>query len=123
MPTKRTPIARQHTPPVSERAIKLFMQMQKCRRYSSRWWSLHNELHDLSHSKLWNWPCVEDPREGNPPGTYNHRHWTPNEEARALWRALDAGARELRRQERAIRRAKAEAAPATAAQPEQPPPT
>jgi hypothetical protein len=106
--TKRVPLSRQHTPPVSERAIRLFIKMQRYPRTwrDDRWWDLEQELRHEVHAKLWDYPCIEDPAEGNPetPGTGNYDRWRPNETARALWRALNAGARELRRRERAARR-------------------
>src|ERR1700758_2226251 len=106
--TRRTPINRQHRPPVSVRAVRLFMKMRRCRD-SDRWWDLHTELRREVGAKLWEWPCIEDPRAGNPeiPGTYNYERWKPDEKARERWRALEQGARELRRQERAAWRAKA----------------
>ena len=55
--TRRTPIARQHKPPVSERAIRLFMKMQD----RDRWWDLHTELRREVGAKLWEWRCIEDP--------------------------------------------------------------
>ena len=107
--TRRTPINRQHKPPVSELAVRLFMKMQRHEWMSDRWWELEHQLRHEVRAKLWDYPCVEDPRQGNPEkvGTYNHEHWRPNETARALWRVLDAGARELRRRDREARRAKA----------------
>ena len=103
---RRTPINRQHKPPVSELAIRLFMKMQRCRN-CDRWWDLHTELRREVGAKLWKWPCIEDPHAGNPekPGTYNYERWKPDEKARARWRALEQGARELRRREREVRRA------------------
>src|SRR6516164_6713042 len=119
--TRRTPIRRQHEPPVTETAIKAFMKMQRCvctcepDSYDrcpgcEAWWSYHDVIRHELHARLWEWPCVEDPREGNPhpPGTYNHARWQPDEKGRERWRALERGAKELRRRERAIRRAKAE---------------
>jgi len=81
---RRTPIARQHKPPVSERAIRLFMKMQRCRD-RDRWWDLHTELRREVGAKLWEWPCIEDPHAGNPeePATYNYERWKPDEKARA----------------------------------------
>jgi hypothetical protein len=131
--TRRTPIARSRTPPVTPEAVRLFRAMQRCRctcepdrvghkqcAGCERWWDLHTELRRETRSKLWDWPCIEDPSEGNPhpPGTYNHERWKPDLEARELWRALDQGAREMRRQERAARCAKAAQPEAT---PDQPP--
>jgi len=91
--TRRTPINRQHKPPVSELAIRLFMKMQRCRN-CDRWWDLHTELRREVGAKLWEWPCIEDPHAGNPekPGTYNYERWKPDEKARARWRALEQGA-------------------------------
>jgi len=70
--TRRTPINRQHKPPVSELAIRLFMKMQRCRN-CDRWWDLHTELRREVGAKLWERPCIEDPHAGNPekPGTYS----------------------------------------------------
>ena len=52
--TRRTPINRQHKPPVSELAIRLFMKMQRCRN-CDRWWDLHTELRREVGAKLWEW--------------------------------------------------------------------
>jgi hypothetical protein len=121
--TRRTPISRQYTPSITETAIKVFMEMQRCyctcpprdpdnpgaRKDCSgcaKWWALHSDLcHELG-KRPWQWPCIEDPRAGNPEplGTLNHAEWRPDEEARARWRALEAGARELRRQQRQAKR-------------------
>jgi len=103
--TRRTPIARSREPQVTETAVKIFTQMQRCS--GERWWDLHDYLRRELHAKLWEWPCIEDPREGNPhaPGSYNHEHWEPDLKAQERWKALERGAREMRRQERAARRA------------------
>src|SRR5262249_32215020 len=71
----------------------------------NRWWELHEHLSDEVRAKVWEFPVVEDPRAGNPepPGTLNHTRWRPDERGRALWRALTAGACQLRREERARR--------------------
>jgi hypothetical protein len=101
--TRRTPIGRQRTPQISEKAIKLFHQMRRCRG-SDRWWTLQNDLCDELRTPVWQYPCIEDPRDADGDGD--------RPEAQALWRALDQAARELRRQEREARKA---------AEPKQPP--
>src|SRR5262245_6934573 len=118
MATKRTPINRSPITQVTARSVQLFDAMRRCRctcptprnplkRCSAcdRWWRLQNELCDELAAPVWQYPCVEDPRDGeNRPA------------AEALWRALDAASREAPRQERAARKA------ATQPQPDQPPP-
>jgi hypothetical protein len=107
MPTNRTPRQPAQRIPVTERAIRLFMRMRRYEERDERWWDLHNELFDEVHAKPWNWPCVQPPDacadDFAPPGTRNHRTWKPNLAAQALWRALEDGARELRRRDRAAR--------------------
>jgi hypothetical protein len=95
MPTKRTPINRDRNPPVTERAVRIFMRMQRCPREGDRWWQLHSELADEVQAKPWAWPAIEDPR---------HKIPEPDEEAQALWKVLDAAARDLRTRERQARR-------------------
>src|SRR5262245_7224343 len=103
--TRRTPIRRQHEPPVRETAVKIFMQMQRLvctcdpdRPYEDcdgckQWSDLHHRLHRELGAKIWEFPCIENPHSGNPepPGTYNHEHWQPDEKGRARWRALEQG--------------------------------
>jgi hypothetical protein len=119
MPTKRTPIARQHNAPVTETAIKLFIQMQRLRctcdpekRFDEcpgceRWKALEEHLGRELGCRPWEYPAIQDPRAGNPepPGTYNYERWQPDLKARERWKALARGTRELRRQERQARRA------------------
>jgi len=52
----------------SERAIRLYTEMRRCRD-RDRW-----------SAKLWEWPCVEDRHAGNSekPGTYNYERWKPD---------------------------------------------
>src|SRR5262245_45636877 len=118
MATKRTPINRSPITQVTARSVQLFDAMRRCRCISpgncnaivrcsacDRWWKLQNALCDELATPIYQYPCVEDPRDGgNRP------------DAEALWRALDAASREARRQERAARKA------ATQPQPDQPPP-
>jgi hypothetical protein len=118
--TRRTPIRRQHEPPVSETSIKIFMQMQRLvctctpnKPYDDcpgcqQWWDLEHRLRHELGARLWEFPCIEHPAWGNPepPGTYNHARWQPDEKGRERWRALQHGANELRRREK--QRAKAE---------------
>jgi len=92
MATKRTPINRSPITQVTPRAIELFDAMRRCG--GRRWWELQNALCDELHTPIWQYPCIEDPRDGeNRPA------------AEALWRMLDAASREARRQEREARRA------------------
>src|SRR5262245_25775226 len=119
--TRRTPIRRQHEPPVSETAIKIFMQMQRlvCTCTPDKpfedcpgckeWSDLHSHLHRELGAKVWEWPCIENPAWGNPepPGTHNHERWQPDLKAQERWKALERGAREMQRQDRAAQRAKA----------------
>jgi len=116
--TRRTPIRRQHEPPVTETAIRLFMAMQRLRCTCDRdkpykdcegckqWWDLEHRLGRELGARLWEFPCIENPRVENPepPGTYNHARWQSDEKGRERWRELERGAKELRRRERAIRR-------------------
>jgi len=137
--TRRTPIARRHRPPVSLTAIKIFEEMMErcpctcddspsvCGDFDKhpfrdcpgckRWWELHSHLSREVRAKPWEYPCIEDPDAGNPepPGTYNYTRWKPDERGHALWRALEEGVRQMRREERARRHA------AAAAQPPPPP--
>src|SRR5262245_44749719 len=96
MPTKRTPIARSHNAPVTETAIKIFMQMQRLRctcdpnkRFGTcpaceRWKILEQHLSHELQCRVWEYPCIQDPRAGNPepPGTHNYERWTPDGAAR-----------------------------------------
>ena len=124
MPTNRTPIdRRRRAPRVTLAAVKIFVEMRRCActfdpedRYDKcagceRWWELHKHLSRELHCKPWEFPAIENPDAGNPelPGTHNYERWRPDERGRALWRALDTGAREMRRAERARRRAEAAA--------------
>lgn len=106
--TRRTPIDRSRKPQITITAIRLFERMRRCRD-DDRWWALHGSLCDELGTWPWEWPAIENPAGGNPhpPGTANHASWEPDEEARERWRALEAGARELRKREREARRAKA----------------
>jgi hypothetical protein len=76
MPTRRTPIARRQTVPVSERAIALYWKMIRvrctCLPYKSYWtrkncpqcegwWSMHSQLHDELGCRLWEWPAICPP--------------------------------------------------------------
>src|SRR5262249_48130300 len=93
MSTKRTPLSRSSIPQITPRAVQLFDAMRRCN--GKRWWQLQNELCDELATPIYQYPCVEDPREGERrPG------------AEALWMALAQASRERRRQERAARRAK-----------------
>jgi hypothetical protein len=96
--TRRIPLNRQHTPPVTEHAIRLFMQMQQHPWYSESWWQLEHQLRREVHARPWNFPCVE------PEDAARYQTWEPNETAQALRQALEAGARELRRQQRQAKR-------------------
>jgi hypothetical protein len=120
--TRRTPIRRQHEPQINEAAVRLFIAMQRLRctcdpnnRFyecpgCKQWRDLEHRLSREIGAKIWEYSCIENPRTGNPEplGTYNHARWQPDEKGRERWRALEQGAKELRRRERAIRRAKAE---------------
>jgi hypothetical protein len=130
--TRRTPIRRRRTPPVSLTAVKIFREMLRCpctcedspsvcgdfderclRRDCpgcERYWELNSHLHRELKCKPWE-QAVEDPDAPNPEpaGTYNYERWRPDEGARARWRALEEGVRRLRREEREMRRARAEA--------------
>jgi hypothetical protein len=111
MTAKRTPI---HRPPIAEitpTAINLFTEMRAirctCKRidwaaYWERdecdgcrhWWELHSDLHRELHSKPWEWPCIEHPdaRSPYPNDSPADLAWRPDEQAQALWRALDEAA-------------------------------
>jgi|SRR6516165_3021249 hypothetical protein len=116
--TRRTPIGRRRTPPVSLTAVKIFREMLRCpctcedspsvcgdfnerlRRDCpgcERYWELSSHLHRELKCKPWE-QTVEDPDAGNPEpaGTCNHERWRPDEGARARWRALEEGIRQLR---------------------------
>src|SRR5215471_7573426 len=111
MPTRRTPVARQHTSQLSLTAIKLFMEMRRCRctcdpdvRFDicpgcERWDELDDHLCVELGLKPWEFPTFENP------SARVHPTCQPDERARKLWLALEAGARELRRDERAARKA------------------
>src|SRR5262245_49729337 len=99
MPVKRrTP--KDRDPRVSERAIRLFMKLQRVAWESDPWWDLYSDLHDEIGAHPSQWPCIE--RRGNPypSGTDNHADWEPDAEAQALHRTLVLAARELRSAER-----------------------
>jgi len=113
--------------PITETAVKVFLQMRRCRctcepddrgyrpldcAGCKRW----NELDELLRSELKSgpheWPTVENPHISA------HPTCKPDERGRRLWLALEAGARELRRKERAARRAARQSlTPPTAPQP------
>jgi hypothetical protein len=132
--TRRTPISRQRTPQVTPTAVKIFEAMRRCvctcdpdDRFDEcpgckRWWDLHHHLSHELGCKPWEFPCIEEPRGRNPEptSTYNHELWQPDLAAQERWRALEDGAREMRRAERAARRAKA--APPRSPPDQQPPP-
>jgi len=103
----RKPLAHPvRTLPITPKAIQLFDAMRRCHctcpknrnpltRCSAcdRWWKLQNELRDELHTKPWEYPCVEDPREADAPDD--------RPEAQERWRLLAEAAREAKRQERA----------------------
>jgi hypothetical protein len=97
---------------ITETAIRIFLQMRRRRctcdpddrgyrprdcAGCKRW----NELDELLRTELKSgpheWPTVEDPK------ARVHPTCQPDERGRKLWRALEAGARELRRKEREAR--------------------
>jgi len=113
MTTKRVPVNRQRQAQITPTAIKLFVEMRRCRctcdpdvRFPpkcdgcKRYDDLDDHLRHELDCKPWNFPTLEDP------DAPLHPTCRPDEEARELWRALEAGARELRRREREARRPK-----------------
>jgi len=95
MPFKRR-IDKTREPPITPRAVEIFDRMRRCN--GERWWDLHSDLCDELHTKPWQWPCIEDPREANPypEGAPAHASWRPDREAQALWQTLDQASREAR---------------------------
>jgi hypothetical protein len=90
--TKRVPIARHAMPRITPAAVAIFAEIRKHKYPSERWWELHNRLHDELGCKPWEWPCIEHPDSVccYPEGSPAAQSWRPNEEARALWRQLEA---------------------------------
>jgi hypothetical protein len=107
--TKRIPIARRHTPPISPTAVEIFAQMRACvcdcpddldfvrdqrclgcQRYSELERQLRREL----RCKIWE-QVVEDP------AAPVHPTLRLDEDARQRWRALEAALRERRDEARA----------------------
>jgi len=129
--TKRVPVARSPIPQITPEAVRLFDAMRRCRctcppidwkgKYwgrqqcagCKRWWELQNQLCDEVHAPIWQYPCIEDRRTQNPypRNTAAHQSWQPCLEAQALWLQLDAAAREVRREQRAARKAGARPQP------------
>ena len=134
--TRRTPIARSRTSPITPVAVKLFDQMRQCRctcpprdwhdpktwirecEGCERWWELHSHLHTELHCCPWEWPCIEHPsaRSPYPRGSEADKRWEPDLEAQELWRQLEAA-------RKAQRKAAREARQRTKAAEQQPPPT
>jgi hypothetical protein len=70
--TRRTPLGRQSTKPISQRAVELYAAMGRLRctcpspkpvtqgpcPACERWYDLHAELHVELGLKPWEWPCV-----------------------------------------------------------------
>jgi hypothetical protein len=105
--TRRTPIGRSPQLQITPRAIRLFEAMRRCwcicpedRELGTecagcaRWRALHGDLWDELQVPIWQWPCVEDPRDDD----------GKRPEAVALWRELENASREARRQQRAARK-------------------
>ena len=102
------------TQPITETAIKLFIQMCRChctcepdeRGYRpfncagcKRWDQLDDHLRLELKLMPWEFPSIENA------SVPVHPTCQPDERGQKLWRALEAGARELRRREREARRA------------------
>lgn len=116
-----------HAQPITETAVKIFLQMRRCRctcepdergyrPFDCAGCNRRDELDDLLRAELkskpWEWPTFENP--------YVPVHPTckPDERGRKLWLALEAGIRELRRREREARRAARQAStPPTSPEP------
>jgi len=104
--TRRTPLNRQHRPPITEAAVRIFIEMQVQRCTCSprdagtnikecpgceRYWAVHSRLSAELGCRPWEYPCIEDPDA--PPTNYER-----DPQALARWRALEAGTRVLRDQ-------------------------
>jgi hypothetical protein len=73
MVTKRVPIARRYTTPISAEAVELYQRMLRIRcacgplhrlecSGCNRWWDLHSELDKaLGPTKPWIWPHLNPP--------------------------------------------------------------
>jgi len=138
--TRRTPVTRSPLPVISPAAVKIFEAMRRCRctcppiDWEGKYWErqeclgckrrskLHNNLCDELGTKLWEWPCVEDPGATCPYPVWHcaYATWRPNLEAQARWRALATASREAKREARRAKAAARKAAAAPAAPPEQP---
>jgi hypothetical protein len=105
--TKRIPIARTPSSPITPRAITLFEHWKRAGgdREADLEWALLEEL----HGRPWQWPFIADPRHNTNPypvGSNAHRSWQPNLEAQQRWQQLEAALQERRKAEREARRAK-----------------
>lgn len=80
MPTKRKPIKRNRTRPITPAALELFRQLRAAVT-QEQWWAVHSQLHRELGCKPWEWPCVTDP-------DLNDSNARP--EALALWAELEA---------------------------------
>jgi hypothetical protein len=133
--TRRTPTGRQHTPPITEAAVKTFIEMQRCVctcdpdvPYDEcpgckRWKQLDERLmYELKLDRVV-YPTISNPEARNPypPGTHGYVTWEPDREGQARWLALEQAAREMRQKERKAQRARKVAEQPPPAPPEQPP--
>lgn len=93
--TTRRPIKREPRLRISGEAIELFKAMQKLDWGSEQWRGLHSRLHDALRLRPWQFPAIEHPdsRSGFPAGSWADKTWRPDEEAREVYRLLEAAAR------------------------------
>jgi hypothetical protein len=118
--TKRVPIDRPRRHEITARAVELFVAMEKIECVCSardwageywkhefcqgceRWWRMHSQLHRELRLKPWHWPAYTHPEAvcPYPEGTPAAQKWKPDTRGHAVFRALEAAAREARRQAR-----------------------
>ena len=105
MTAKRTPIKRSPRKQITPAALAAFRRMQalvsQCTCTPTHkdcpacadWWDLHSQLEAELRCKVWQFPAIEHPDDEcpYPPGT-GAAQWWPH--AQALYRLLDAAARE-----------------------------
>jgi hypothetical protein len=107
--TKRTPIARTSTPPITPHVLELFERTEVargqrcaaiircdsnefgyCRMTCSPcldWSNAHSELHEVLGLKPWFWPCL--PFDPFPPGSPKSQDWGPSKSEWELWQTLE----------------------------------
>jgi len=105
MTAKRTPTRRPPRRQITPAAIAAFRRMQalasQCTCTSTHrdcpacagWWNLHSQLEAELRCKVWQFPAIEHPDDKCPyPPSTGAAQWWP--QAQALYRMLDAAARE-----------------------------